>query len=384
MALSYPRILISAGEHSGDMFGARLASALKQLRPDVRLSGLGGPQMRAAGVRLLADTAGHAGMGFLYPLLHLNDWARVYRRCIRELNHEPPDVFVPIDNPGFNLRLSDLVTERRIPICYYVSPQVWAWHSSRIHKIAKLVSHMMVLLPFEKPLYDSVGVDCTFVGHPLLDYMPEREMHQDALADIERNGDNVVGILPGSRRQEVLHTFPLICDAAARIRQQRPETIFHVAAAAQEHAPMIERIVASRHLSVTIHVGRTPEIMKASRLCLAVSGTATLETAYYQTPMVVVYRATAFGRHIVPRLLQVPYICLVNIIAEREVVPEFLMFDDNAAPIAKAALNLLNDAEAWERCREGLREVIAAMGPRGTSKRAAQIVLEHTEPSKGN
>ena len=379
MALSYPRILISAGEHSGDMFGARLALALKQLRPDARICGLGGPQMRKAGVRILADTAGHAGMGLLYPLLHLADWACVYRRCIHEFNREPPDVFVPIDNPGFNMRLANLAWGRRMPVCYYVSPQIWAWRSGRIHKIAKLVSRMMVILPFEKALYDSVGVDCTFVGHPLLDYMAERVLHHDTLADLGRNGHNVVGIFPGSRRQEVLHTFPLLCDAAAHIREQRPDTVFHVAAATQDHVPMIQKIVQARNLPLTTHVGRTPEIMKASRLCLAVSGTATLETAYYNTPMVVVYRTARLARHIARRLLQVPHICLVNIIGKREVVPEFLMFDDNVQPIADAALNLLNDTEAWNRCRDGLQEVIATMGPGDTSKRAAQSVLQCAE-----
>jgi len=375
MALSYPRILISTGEHSGDRFGARLAHMLREIRPDVRLTGLGGPQMRAAGVRLLADTAGHAGMGVLYPLLHLATWARVFRRCIREFNREPPDILVPIDNPGFNLKVARAAYERKIPVCYYVSPQVWAWRPGRIHGIARLVTRMMVILPFEKALYDRIGVDCEHVGHPLLDYMPENRLDDKFSGALCRESRTVVGILPGSRCQEILHTFPIVCDAAVLVRRRLPDTVFHVAAATAEHVPKIEEILQAKGLTAAVHLDRTPEIMKGSRICLAVSGTATLETAYYRTPMVVVYRTNRLAKPLARRFLQVPPISLVNIIGGREVVPEFLKFNDDPRPVADAALNLLTDPAAWERCRAGLEEVMNAMGPAGSTRRAAQAVL---------
>ena len=377
--LSYPRIFISAGEHSGDRFGAYLGRAVREMRPDVRLSGLGGPLMADAGVRIVANTVGHAGMGLVNTFRHAGRWTSAFRRAVGEFNREPPDVIVPIDNPGFNLRLARLAQERRIPVCYYVSPQVWAWLPGRIHRIARLVTRMMVLLPFEKPLYDRLGVDCVYVGHPLLDYQAAAPLDEQFVAALGGPGGHAIGLLPGSRRQEVLHTFPIICDAASRIRASRSEIVFHVGAASENDLPAIREVLDSTGLEAEVHIGRTADIMKGSRLCLVASGTATIETAYYRTPMVVVYRTNRWARLPVRHLLRVPHICLVNIVAGREVVPEFLKFDDDAAPVAEAALTLLNDDGAWERCRSDLDEVMRALGPSGSCARAAAAVLDCME-----
>ena len=374
--VSYPRVFISAGERSGDRFGSQLARALRELRPDVRLTGLGGPLMAEAGVKVVGDTVGHAGMGLVNSLRHLGKWTSVFRRAVREFNRESPDVVVPIDNPGFNLRLSRLAREREIPVCYYVSPQVWAWLPGRIRRIARRVTRMMVLLPFEKPLYDRAGVDCVYVGHPLLDYQAEAAVDENLVASLGGPDGHVVGLLPGSRRQEVLHTFPIICEAARRIRARRPDTTFHVAAASPGDLPIIRDVLASSGLAAEVHVGRTADVMKGSRICLVVSGTATLETAYYRTPMVVVYRTNRWARIPARCVLNVRHICLVNIIAGREVVREFLKFDDDARPVADAALNLLSDDNAWEKCRRDLDEVMQALGPSGSCARAAAAVLD--------
>ena len=379
--LSYPGIFISAGERSGDRFGASLARALRELDPDVRLSGLGGGEMQRAGVRLVADTVSHAGMGFRHTLGHAGKWIRTLRRCVSEFNREPPDVLVPIDNPEFNLKLARLASDRGIPVCYYVSPQVWAWRPRRIHKIGRIVTRMMVILPFEKPLYDRIGVDCKYVGHPLLDYLGETSMDDAFIASLRASGKVPVGLLPGSRQQEVLHTFPIFCDAALRVRERMPDVVFHVAAADESHIPLLRGILEARGLRAHIHLGKTAEIMKAARICLVVSGTATLETACFRTPMVVAYRAGAGKWAKLPArmLLNTEQICLVNIIAGREVVPEFLKFDDDARPIADAALRLLSDSSAYERCKAGLEDVMAAMGPAGSSARAAGAVMELLE-----
>jgi len=378
--LSYPRVFISAGERSGDRFGASLAAAILDIEPDARLFGVGGPQMAAAGVRVLADTVGHAGMGFRYVFASLDDWLKVFRRCIRQFNGESPDIIVPIDNPGFNLRLAQHARERQIPVCYYVSPQVWAWQPRRIHRIGRLVNRMMTILPFEKPLYDRIGVDCRYVGHPLLDYLANTRMEEDAkqrfLRDCSASERTAVGLLPGSRLQEIRHTFPLICDAAAVMSRELPQVRFLVAASAPEHAGEIADVLSSRRLSARILVGKTSEIMQAARVCLVVSGTAALETAYFGTPMVVIYRAGSWARHVAPRMLNVKYISLVNILAGREVVPEFLKFDDNARGIGEAALHLLTDEAAWSKCRTDMDEVVRSLGPAGTSRRAAEAVLD--------
>ena len=394
--VSYPRVFIAAGEHSGDRFGASLAEALRLLSPDVRLTGVGGPRMADAGVRVVANTVGHSGMGLLSAFGNAQRWLRVFRNCIREFNREPPDILVPVDNPGFNLRLAVHARARKIPVCYYVSPQVWAWMPHRIHRIARLVTRMMTILPFEKALYDPLGVDCRYVGHPVLDYMAPAVMEPPArarfLETLGAGARTIIGLLPGSRSQEIRHTFPIICDAAAILRRRiqeraeygaRPDILFLVAATSEEQLPELKSILAARLGEGILRVGHTPQIMQVSKLCLAVSGTATLETAYFRTPMVVVYRTNSWARHVVPRLLRVPHVCLVNILAGREAVPEFLKFDDDARPVAEAALNLLQDPAAWERCRKDLDEVIRSLGPAGASERAARAVLDCLETSRG-
>jgi len=381
--VSYPRIFIAAGEHSGDRFGASLAEALRRIEPDARLAGAGGPRMAAAGVRIVADTVGHSGMGIRYTFGNAARWAGVFRRCIREFNHERPDILVPVDNPGFNLRLAAHARERGIPVCYYVSPQVWAWRPGRIRRIAQRVTRMMTILPFEKPLYDRLGVDCRYVGHPALDYLAPDLMDASARARyVEALGDAGrvrIGILPGSRSQEIRHTFPILCDAAAMVRGKFPEALFLVAAASEKHLREIGEILAAKRLPAVVRLGQTPQIMQVSRLCLVVSGTATLETAWFRTPMIVAYRTSAWARFVAPRLLRVQHICLVNILAGREVVPEFLKFDDDARPAGEAALKLLGDPGAWDRCRAGLDEVIRSLGPPGASARAASAVLDCLE-----
>jgi len=350
--------------------------------PEVLLAGLGGPEMERAGVRLVAETVSHSGMGLLNTLRHLDRWAQVFRRAVGQFNRLPPDILVPIDNPGFNLRLARLARERGIPVCYYVSPQVWAWLPGRIRKVARLVTRMMTILPFEKPLYDRLGVDCRYVGHPLLDYLAEANLDERLEASLGSSGKNIpVGLLPGSRLQEVRQSFPILCRAAAIIRERLPEAAFHVAATSEAHVPAIRSALRSAGLRAEVHLSRTAEVMKGSRLCLVVSGTATLETAYFRTPMVIVYRANRWARRLAPRLLRVRNIGLVNIVAGREVVPEFLKFDDAPRPVAEAALRLLTDEEAWARCRAALGEVAKKLGPPGSFRRAADAVLDCLERS---
>lgn len=378
----YPRIFISAGEHSGDVIGAGLAREILKRAPDARISGLGGSRMADAGVRLVADTTRHAGMGVLYVLRHLGDWAGVYRRCVAEFNRERPDVVVPIDNPGFNLGkggfggIAGLAADRGAPVCYYVSPQVWAWWSWRIRRIARMVERMLTILPFEESLYRERGVDCRYVGHPSFDHLSRHKLDERFLSEMSSGDGPVVGLLPGSRRQEAAHTFPIIAAAAGRIRREMPEARFHVAAVAREHLPTIREAVRAAGLTAQVHLGKTPEIMKASHLCLVCSGTATLETAWFGTPMVIVYRTAAWHRFVVPLFLNVKHIGLVNVVGGKEVVPEFLKFDDDPTPVARAALRLLREDGEYDACKRRIKEVTDTMGSPGSFGRAAEAVLE--------
>jgi lipid-A-disaccharide synthase len=380
--VAYPRIFISVGEHSGDRLGAALGETILQRAPDAQLAGLGGERMRAAGVRIVADTTGHAGMGVLPVLRHLGDWARAYRRAITEFNGRRPDIVVPIDNPGFNLGkgifggVCGAARERGIPVCYYVSPQVWAWFPWRIKRICRLVDRMMTVLPFEKELYDARGVDCRYVGHSVVDYLSGHVSDARVVKAIRDTGRPVIGLLPGSREQEIRRTFGIICGAALCIRRAFPEAAFHVAAVSGDYVRPIRAILEAGGLQARVHVGHTPEIMRTADLCLACSGTVTLETAYCGTPMVIVYRTSGWHRHVVPWFLNTRHIGLVNVVGGEEVVPEFLMFDDDPAPVADAALTLLRDPEAHAACRKRLEAAVRKLGGPGSVRRAADSVLD--------
>jgi lipid-A-disaccharide synthase len=235
---------------------------------------------------------------------------------------------------------------------------------------------MMTILPFEKELYDNFGVDCRYVGHPALDYLTAYELDNDFMQRMQAGGNCVVGLLPGSRLQEVHRTFDIICGAASHIRKAIPEAQFHVAAVAAEHRAAIREVLEHRGVRAEAHVGKTQEIMKASRVCLVCSGTATLETAFRRTPMVIVYRTSSWHRFIVPFFLNVKHIGLVNIVGGGEVAPEFLKFDDNPTPVADAALKLLRAGEEWQACRDRIDAAMATLGPPGSFDRAAAAVLE--------
>jgi lipid-A-disaccharide synthase len=378
----YPRIFISAGEHSGDRLGAELAREILKRAPDAQLSGLGGERMAAAGVRIVCDTTRHAGMGIVYVLKHLGDWARVYRRSISEFNSNPPDLVVPIDNPGFNLGkgsfggLSGAARERGIPVCYYVSPQVWAWWPGRIKRICRLVNRMMTVLPFEKAFYEERGTDCRYVGHPVVDYLSSHESDAACVREVESGGRPIIGLLPGSRRQEIRHTFKIICGAARLLQQQLPDASLHVAAVTPRHVAPIQEVLDQYGVTAQIHIDRTPEIMRTADLCLACSGTATLEIAYSGTPMVIVYRTTSWHRYIVPWFLNTKHIGLINVVGGEDVVPEFLKFDDDPKPIAQAAHQLLTDDEARAACMKRIDSAVEKLGGPGSAPRAAEAVLD--------
>ena len=375
-----PRIFLCAGEASGDRYAAALARRILARRPDARLTGVGGPRMAAAGATVHLDLAAHATMGFRDVFRNLGTFARLLRRTDRLMAADAPHVAVFIDNPGFNLRAAAAARRRGIHVVYYVSPQVWAWHRSRIRKIAALVDKMLVILPFERDLYRAHGVDVEFVGHPLLDYMAETPLDPAKVAELSQGGGRLVGLLPGSRRGEVERVFPLIAEAAARLQAEIPHLRFAAGCAQEGHVGRVAATLARAGVQgARVYADRTFEIMKASHVCLAVSGTVTLELAYFGRPMVIVYRAPRPAKPLARLLLRTQHIGLANIVAGREVVPEHFLFRADAGPVAASARRLLCDRSAYERCREDLRETIARLGEPGASDRAARAVLEQAE-----
>ena len=372
-------VFISAAETSGDRFASRLVRAIRERRPDTRFTGIGGARMAEEGVELLADLTGHAVIGFVGALANLGRFLEASRCFVTHLNRRRPDVFVPVDNPGFHLRLAAIAHDRRIPVVYYVSPQVWAWRRGRIHKIARIVDRVLCILPFEKKLYDEIGADARYVGHPALDYLAEATPDPASEERILSAGDPVVGLLPGSRLQEVRRVFPVIAAAAVWIRRQIPGVGFVVACAEKSHESPVRAVLRHAGLrDAVVLTGQTWDIMRRSRICIATSGTATLELAWFNRPMVIVYRGPWLGRFFAPLVLRTR-IGLVNVIAGREVCPEFLRFDNDPRPVGMAALGLLTNESDWETQRIHLREVMARVGPPGAAGRAAAAVLDIAE-----
>ncbi len=373
------RVVICAGEHSGDAHGAALARRLRERAPGVVLEGLGGPQMAAAGVGLWLDLVEHAAMGLIPVLKKLPFFRATLADAAARLAADPPDLLVPIDYPGFNLRLSGRARRLGVPVCYYVSPQVWAWRPGRIHRIARLVDHMMVLFPFEKALYDSAGVPATFVGHPLFDELRVRRpspAFRDGLG--LDPATPLLGLLPGSRAHEVERNLPLELRAARLVREALPEVRFAIPVAKPSLRPAIEAHVAAiaPELEVAVLEGKASDVARVARAAISVSGTANLELLHYQCPTVVVYQLTRGQEWLKNRLLTTPWISLINILAGREVCPEYCVAGDPTEAVARDAIALLRPGRARKRCLAQMQNVLREVDRKGCHGLAADTVLE--------
>ncbi|MDA2911808.1 lipid-A-disaccharide synthase, partial [Nitrospiraceae bacterium AH_259_D15_M11_P09] len=322
-----PRILIVTGEASGDLHGANLARALRTLRQDVEILGVGGDKMQAAGVQLLAGIQRLDVMGML-GLAQLRAALRNYSALTRFLRQTRLEAVVFIDHPGLNLRLARVAKKARHRVVYYIAPQIWAWHSSRIRLISRVVDRMIVILPFEEVLYRQAGIACDFVGHPLLDAV---DPCYDRAELRKRFGFDeaaiVIGLLPGSREREVRSLLPIMLQAAARLAGQYPGLELAVAQASSIPDGLIEALAEGSGPSVRVYPDQPNEIMALSDLLLVASGTATLQAAVIGTPMVITYRASWLTYWLARMLIKVKHIGLVNIVAGRGIVPELLQHE---------------------------------------------------------
>ncbi|HSB68187.1 MAG TPA: lipid-A-disaccharide synthase [Candidatus Methylomirabilis sp.] len=373
---SAPRILVVAGEASGDLHGARLVEALRRRHPRLSLEGMGGERMGAAGVTLLAD----AGKTAVVGLAELWEKRRALRDALRLLREHlraaPPSLLICIDFPDFNLLLARTAHRLGIPVCYFISPQIWAWRRGRIRTIRRLVRKMLVLFPFEEALYRAAGVDATFVGHPLLDVMadvPSREVCRSALG--VQGTTPVLGLLPGSRPAEIRRHLPLLLRAAARMRAERPDLRLVLGLSAGLDRRAAETEIESASVPVEIVQGRAHEVMRAADLLLAVSGTVTLEAAILGTPMVITYRLGTLSWLLARLLVRVRFIGLPNLVAGEGIVPELIQSSATPERLASAALEILTSPERQARMRAALELVRGRLGKPGAAGRAAEEVL---------
>jgi lipid-A-disaccharide synthase len=368
-------LLIVANEASGDLHGANLARQLRVLDPSIRLLGMGGAQMREAGVEILIDPTAHAAIGLIEVVHGLHRHAQHYRLLQSALKTHRPDAAVLIDSPDFNLRFAERVVDHGIPVIYYISPQIWAWRKGRIRTIKRLVRKMLVILDFEEKIYRDAGVDVSFVGHPLLDAV--RVIDRDAVRREWGVKDLLIGLLPGSRKKQFQAIFPILARSAELIGKEVPGAKFVVGC-----APNIGAGQAAGPGLMPVW-NRTPELMAASDLLLVASGTATLEAAIYGTPMIVTYKLNPLTAYLVGPIvyMNTKEFSLVNIVAGKRVVPEYYQPYAKPGLIAREAVSLIQDGKLLAM-REALSGVRAKLGTPGASRRAAEEVLGVLRPNR--
>jgi len=371
------KILIIAGEASGDLHGSNLVKALKEQDPSLDIYGVGSRNMREAGVRMLADASSISVVGATEVLTHIGAIYGVYAKLKRFLRDERPDLLILIDFPDFNIMTGKAARKLGIPVLYYISPQVWAWRKGRINTIAKLVRSILVVFPFEVDLYRPTGVDVRFVGHPLADVVASKYTREEARSQLGLAQDRrTIAILPGSRRKEIMHLLPDLLRAAGIIRERFPDVQFALPVAPTLERNFVKRFVDESGVPVTVIDGRVYDVLRASDAAMVTSGTATLETGLMAIPMVIVYRASRLTYWIGRLLVSVKNFGLVNIVAGRTVVPELLQDEATPERIAEEIGAIIADPEKHRRITEELVRVRTVLGEGGASRRAAAVVRE--------
>jgi len=371
------RILIVAGEPSGDLHAAGVVAELRRRVPDLTIEGIGGERMRQAGVRLHAHADDLAVVGLIEVAARLPAIWRAYRDMIRCLRGRRPDLIILVDFPDFNLRLARRAFRLGIPVVYFISPQIWAWRAGRIRSIAKYVRQLLVIFPFEEGFYRQRGVEALYVGHPLLDRLTDPLPMDEARRRLELDGAApVLGLLPGSRAGELTRHLPVLLRSAKQLMTERPDLRIVIAAADGLSLDLIGSYLNRETVSARVVQGRTCEVMAASDLIVVASGTATLEAAIIGTPMVIVYRLAFLSWMLGRLLIKVPFIGMVNLVAERQVVPELIQFHATPERIADEARRLLVSAESRRRMRQELREIRDRLGPPGAVGRTVDAILE--------
>lgn len=371
------RLLLSCAEASGDLYAGALTRALEALHPGVQVAGLGGPQLEAAGGRIIADYRGMAVTGLTEAVAKIPQSWSTLRQLVAAAKANPPDVLVVIDSPDFNLRLASVIKRLGVPIVYYISPQIWAWRKRRVNAIRDLADRVLVIFPFEEQIYRDAGVSVEFVGHPLLDVGRVSAPREPFLRQLGLTPDApTVALLPGSRPNEVSRILPDLAAGAERIRAAVPGAQFVIARAPHLDDRWFEPALRMRGaVPIATVEGDTDTVLASSDVALTASGTATVQTALHDTPMVIVYRVSPLTYQLGRRLVHVDSIGMVNLIAGERIVPELVQDDFTPESVAREAISMLVDRDRAARIRAGLARVRARLGGPGASRRAAEAIL---------
>jgi lipid-A-disaccharide synthase len=366
-----------AGEVSADNHGAALMRSLLALDPEMEFIGRGGPQMQQVAGAQFKNWIGDAAVLGLWEVLRKYGYFREqFRQTLNEINESKPDAVVLIDYPGFNLRLARALRRQsqRYKTIYYISPQVWAWNRGRIKKMARFIDLVLCIFPFETDLYAASGLRAVFVGHPMIERLERQKIgtHRDP---------NLVGLFPGSRSREVRKIFPVMIEAARRLLQLNSTLRFQAAAASEELARKMSEQLADRQ-AIEIAVGQTAAIMQRSSVGIVASGSATLEAAYFGMPFVLIYKV-AWPTYVVARLVvNVDFLGMPNLLAGKEVVPEFIQHEAKPDAIVKDVRLLMEDSPARDRMISDFDAIISKLGGTGASERAAQAVFDELKEGR--
>ncbi len=372
------RVALLAGEMSGDLLGAGLMQALRQRLPDVRFEGIGGPRMEALGLQSRVAMERLSVMGFIEPLKRLPELLRIRADVVGHFSRHPPDVFIGIDSPDFNLGIERRLKRLGIPCVHYVSPSVWAWRQGRIHGIARAVDLMLALLPFEAAFYRDHGVPVVFTGHPLADEIPEHVDMAASRAQLGLAADRpVLALLPGSRQGEIGRLAPPFLLTALQCQQQRPGLQVILPCVSLERRRQVEDLLAihAPDLALTLLDGNSRLAMAAADALLMTSGTATLEGLLLKKPMIVCYKLPALTYAIVRRMVKIPHFSLPNLLAAEPLVPEYVQEQVEPGRLATEVCALLDGGGYPQAQIEAYRRIHGELR-RNASERAADAVLQ--------
>ena len=376
------KILISAGEASGDIHAAAVTAALKKIDSAIEVFGMGGDAVRAAGGEVLFDIKDHGVMGFVEVIKKLPDLFKLRSDFARVMDERKPDCLVVVDYPGFNMKLAKVAHDKGIPVVSYIAPSAWAWNKGRAKNVAKIVDKVACIFPFEYDVYKEAGAPVEFVGHPLLDIVKPAWERTEAEAWVGKQpGHPLVLLMPGSRLMEIEKMLPNLIAGAKLLKKQLPEVQFAMPRAGTIPLELLQSKIKASGLDIKITEGHNYDLFSVADLALATSGTVTLEAALCGLPSIIVYRTSALNAFIARRVINIPNIGLPNIVAGRQILPELLQEDFTPANVAKTAMELLAP-ERRPQLEADLAFMKARLGEPGAVKRVAQLILRIAEEKK--
>lgn len=376
------KILISAGEASGDIHAAAVTAAIKKIDKDAEVFGMGGDALRKAGGEVLFDIKEHGVMGFVEVIKKLPSLFRLRNQFVKLMEERKPDCLVVVDYPGFNMKIAKIAHDKGIPVVSYISPSAWAWHKSRAKKVAKIVDKVAAIFPFEYDVYHEAGADTVFVGHPLVDIVkPEMPREEAEKFAGKQQGRKLILLMPGSRLMEIEKMLPNLLAAAKIIQEKMPDVDFTMPRAGTIPLEMLEEKIAASGVKVKITEGHNYDVFSVADLALATSGTVTLEAALCGLGSVIVYRTSPISAFIARLVINIPDIGLPNIVAGKHILPELLQEDFTPEKVAQEALALLEPARN-KQMQDDLAYVRERLGQPGAVGRVAELVLKIAEEKK--